>query len=110
MNSQFPLSSYIEKEVQPGAHINTTESLKQWITQKSWGHHACCTSKMGRSEDINAVLDGKFRVRGTRNLRVVDASIFPRIMGFFMALPTYLASEKAYIDILNDSKIASFCK
>jgi len=42
-----------------------------------------------------AVLDSSFRVRGTTNLRVVDASVFPRIPGYFLALPTYLISEKA---------------
>ena len=31
-----------------------------------------------------AVLDSRFRVHGTRGLRVVDASVFPRIPGFFI--------------------------
>jgi choline dehydrogenase len=42
-----------------------------------------------------AVLDGAFRVRGVEGLRVVDASVFPRIPGFFLASAVYVISEKA---------------
>ena len=42
-----------------------------------------------------AVLDSSFRVRGIQNLRVVDASVFPKIPGFFIVMPTYMISEKA---------------
>jgi len=41
------------------------------------------------------VLDGDFRVRGMTGLRVVDASVFPEIPGFFIALPIMMVSEKA---------------
>ena len=42
-----------------------------------------------------AVLDSSFRVRGIKGLRVVDASVFPKIPGFFVVMPTYMISEKA---------------
>ncbi|BDZ59358.1 GMC oxidoreductase [Barrientosiimonas endolithica] len=42
-----------------------------------------------------ADLDGDFRVRGIRGLRVVDASVFSDIPGFFIASAVYLVSEKA---------------
>jgi choline dehydrogenase-like flavoprotein len=42
-----------------------------------------------------AVLDSSFRVRGVQGLRVVDASVYPRIPGTFTALSTYLVGEKA---------------
>jgi choline dehydrogenase len=43
------------------------------------------------------VLDKDFRVIGIRdqNLRVVDASVFPKIPGYFIVLPIYLIAEKA---------------
>ena len=50
--------------------------------------------RLSRS-DPNAVLDSKFRVRGTSGLRVVDASVFPKIPGFFIVVPIYMVSEKA---------------
>ncbi|WP_289233093.1 GMC oxidoreductase [Barrientosiimonas endolithica] len=61
----------------------------------AWGHHACGTAKIGRDDDPGAVLDGDFRVRGVEGLRVVDASVFPDIPGFFIASAVYLVSEKA---------------
>jgi choline dehydrogenase-like flavoprotein len=41
------------------------------------------------------VLDSRFAVHGTRRLRVADASVFPRIPGFFVASAVYMIGEKA---------------
>jgi len=49
-----------------------------------------------------AVLDSKFRVYGTKGLRVVDASVFPRIPGLFIVSAIYMAAEKASEVILSD--------
>ena len=62
---------------------------------QAWGHHACGTAKIGRADDPTAVVDGSFRVHGLQGLRVVDASVFPDIPGFFIAAAVYLVSEKA---------------
>ena len=40
-------------------------------------------------------LGSDFRVHGTRGLRVVDASVFPRIPGFFIVTAIYMVAEKA---------------
>ena len=48
-----------------------------------------------------AVLDSSFRVRGTAGLRVVDASVFPKIPGTFTAVSTYMVAEKAADVILS---------
>jgi choline dehydrogenase-like flavoprotein len=53
------------------------------------------------------VLDSRFRVHGTQGLRVVDASVFPRIPGFFIVSAVYMVGEKAAEVILEDSKSAS---
>jgi len=50
------------------------------------------------------VLDSAFRVRGTRGLRVVDASVFPRIPGFFIVSAVYIVAEKAAEAILQDAR------
>jgi hypothetical protein len=42
-----------------------------------------------------AVVDSAFRVHGTQGLRVVDASVFPKIPGFFIVTAVYMISEKA---------------
>ncbi|RCI17265.1 hypothetical protein L249_3319 [Ophiocordyceps polyrhachis-furcata BCC 54312] len=83
------------REIWPGLEAQTDEQMKDWVQKEAWGHHACCTAPIGNADDVNAVLDSKFRVRGVDNLRVVDASIFPKIPGYFIVLPIYMISEKA---------------
>jgi len=51
-----------------------------------------------------AVLDSDFRVRGTQGLRVVDASVFLKIPGYFIVSAIYMISEKAVDAILKDAK------
>ena len=82
-------------EVWPGPNVTTETEMKQFIQDEAWGHHASCTCPIGADGDPNAVLDSKFRVRGVQGLRVVDASVFPKIPGFYIALPLYMVSEKA---------------
>jgi choline dehydrogenase len=84
-----------QAENYPGPEVQTREQIAQFIRDQAWGHHASCSNKMGPRTDPMAVLDGDFRVHGTRNLRVVDASVFPRIPGYFILTPIYMAAEKA---------------
>lgn len=82
-------------EVWPGTNVTTETEMKDFIKQEAWGHHASCTCPIGADNDPMTVLDSKFQVRGTQGLRVVDASVFPQIPGFYIALPVYMVSEKA---------------
>lgn len=91
------------KEVWPGKHINTDSEIQNFIMNESWGHHASCTAKIGTSDDPMAVLDSNFKVHGTTGLRVVDASVFPKIPGFFPAIAIYMLSEKAADVIAQDA-------
>jgi choline dehydrogenase-like flavoprotein len=84
--------------------VKDDETLKEWIRARAWGHHACGTCRVGRSDDPLAVVDSRFRVRGVQGLRVVDASIFPEIPGFFIVTNTYMISEKAADTIIADAK------
>jgi choline dehydrogenase len=87
----------VEAELTPG-----DRDLHKFVRDEAWGHHACGTNPMGRSCNSEAVVDSKFKVIGTSGLRIVDASIFPRIPGFFVAAPIYMIAEKATDDILRD--------
>jgi choline dehydrogenase len=69
--------------------------LDAFVRDRAWGHHASCTCRIGADGDPMAVLDKDFRVRGAKNLRVVDASVFPRIPGLFILASIYMISEKA---------------
>ena len=91
------------REIWPGPDKSSDEQIAAWIYKESWGHHACCTSKMGRADDDAAVVDADFRVHGTQGLRVVDASVFPEIPGTFIALPTYMIAEKAAAAVLGSA-------
>ena len=69
--------------------------LHDFVRDRAWGHHASFTCKIGEDGDPMAVMDKDFRVRGAKNLRVVDASVFPRIPGLFILTSVYMISEKA---------------
>ena len=78
-----------------------TENVRKWIKHVAWGHHACGTCQIGAEDNPAAVLDSRFRVRGVKGLRVVDASVFPRIPGFFIVANVYMIAEKA-ADVLTE--------
>jgi choline dehydrogenase len=78
----------------PGNGVQSDEELKAFIRDTAWGHHASCTCAIGPREN-NGVLDSSFRVHGTQRLRVVDASVFPRIPGTFIVSAIYMIAEKA---------------
>ncbi|KAH8680819.1 hypothetical protein BX600DRAFT_520041 [Xylariales sp. PMI_506] len=87
-------------EVWPGVGFkdggeNDDDSLNDFIRREAWGHHASCTNPIGPDSDPMAVLNSDFTVKGTQGLRVVDASVFPKIPGFYLATPIYMISEKA---------------
>jgi choline dehydrogenase len=64
-------------EIMPGEEVQTDAQILEYIRNNlfmNW--HAAATCKMGRTNDIMAVVDSKARVIGVQNLRVVDASAF----------------------------------
>jgi choline dehydrogenase-like flavoprotein len=100
-------------EVQPGPHKRDDSlELADWIINETWGHHAAGTCRIGSDSwrthpatqlrDKQAVLDSKFRIHGVRGLRVVDASVFPTIPGYFIAVPIFMIGEKAADTILDE--------
>jgi choline dehydrogenase-like flavoprotein len=91
----------LAEEEAPGKDVKTDEQLRDFVRYTAWGHHASCTCPIGSDNDPMAVLDSHFRVRGIEGLRVVDASVFPRIPGFFIVSSVYMIAEKAADVILN---------
>jgi choline dehydrogenase len=102
MNRHLKTLGVITDEQIPGLD-KTGDSLRQFIQNEAWGHHASCTNKIGADDDPMAVLDSEFRVRKTQALRVVDASVFPRIPGYFIVSAIYMISEKALDSIIGRS-------
>ena len=90
-------------EVLPGKDVTTKEAISEYAKDTAWGHHASSTCPIGADDDKMAVLDSSFRVRGTAGLRVVDASVYPKIPGTFTAVSTYMVAEKAADVILEQN-------
>ena len=102
ITDKFRKSGLIAEEETPGADVQTTDQLTDFVRWNAWGHHASCTCAIG-PEDQNGVLTSDFRVHHAHGLRVVDASIFPRIPGFFIVSSIYMIAEKAADVILSDA-------
>ncbi|WP_210275399.1 GMC oxidoreductase [Rhizobium sp. G21] len=89
-----------KQELLPGDQVQSDEELMDFVRSQAWGHHASCTCPIGGEYD-GGVVSSDFRVHGVKNLRVVDASVFPRIPGFFIVSSVYMIGEKAADVILN---------
>ncbi len=93
----------IAAEELPGERCQTDDELREFVRDNAWGHHASCSCPIGPREQ-GGVLDSDFRVHGVHGLRVVDASVFPRIPGFFIVSAVYMIGEKAAEVILASVK------
>ncbi|MEO8144463.1 MAG: GMC family oxidoreductase N-terminal domain-containing protein, partial [Betaproteobacteria bacterium] len=87
------LQKYEPEEFRPGPRANTDQELEQAAGELGTTiFHPVGTCKMG--SDPMAVVDDQLRVRGVERLRVVDASVMPRITSGNTNAPTYLIAEK----------------
>ena len=103
MNSHLAELGTISDEQVPGPAYQSDAEVREFIRNEAWGHHASCTAKIGAPDDPMAVLDSRFRVLGTQGLRVVDASVFPKIPGYFIVSAIYMVSEKAADLLMEDA-------
>lgn len=85
----------VEKELIPGGKFGdydaSLESAIRKYCDSIW--HPVGTCKMGN--DAEAVVDSQLQVHGMENLRVVDASIMPRITTGNTNAPTIMIAEKS---------------
>jgi choline dehydrogenase len=92
----------ITHEELPGADI-ADDQMRDFVRDRAWGHHASCTCAIGDPKS-GGVLTSDFKVHGVSGLRVVDASVFPRIPGFFLVSAVYMIGEKAADVIATDAR------
>jgi choline dehydrogenase len=91
---QQPLAKFRGEELHPGAATQSDEEIANFIrAEVQTLYHPVGTCKMG--DDTMAVVDSQLRVHGIERLRVVDASIMPRIIAGNTNAPTIMIAEKA---------------
>jgi choline dehydrogenase len=94
----------IGPELLPGQDLpsdSTDSEILSYIQANiGFNWHASCTCKMGREDDVMAVLDSKARVRGVSGLRVVDASSMPVLTPEHPMATVYALAEKIAVYVL----------
>jgi choline dehydrogenase len=94
------LEKYQPQEYRPGVEVQDEKSLERAAGELGTTiFHPVGTCKMGN--DPMAVVDERLRVRGVERLRVIDASIMPRITSGNTNAPTYVIAEMGARAILN---------
>ena len=95
------LAKYRPEEFRPGPAAQSDAELEKAAGELGTTiFHPVGTCKMGR--DALAVVDERLRVRGVDRLRVIDASIMPRITSGNTNAPTYAIAEKGARMVLED--------
>ena len=95
-----------DRETVPGEEVDTDEKLLD-AARRTGGtvYHPIGTCRMGRDED--AVTDPELRVRGVEGLRVIDASVMPRITSANTNAPTLMIAEKGASHVLGEIQPAA---
>lgn len=77
--SQPPIAHSLVGETRPGPEVVTDQAIiDAGLDEGYCGYHAVGTCAMGPNDDD--VVDSSLRVRGVRNLRVMDASVMPTMV------------------------------
>ena len=91
---QKPLSPFVLEEKLPGESVKTDQDYFDYACRLAkTDHHPVGTCRMGA--DDKAVVDIELKLKGVESLRVVDASIMPRIVSSNTNAATIMIAEKA---------------
>jgi len=107
ISAQPALAKYSPVEYLPGPQVRDDDEA---ALEKSAGDigttifHPVGTARMGRDDDVNAVVDARLQAIGLERLRVVDASVMPSITSGNTNSPTMMIAEKGAAMILEDSR------
>jgi len=91
-----PLSSVARGELAPGATAETDAALDDYLRRTvRTDYHPVGTCRMGHDDDPFAVVGPDLRLRGIDGLRVIDASVMPRIVTANTNAPTMAVADRA---------------
>jgi choline dehydrogenase-like flavoprotein len=97
-----PFDGYRGAELYPGPSRRSDAELAVAIREKAETiYHPVGTCRMG--SDPDSVVDSQLKVRGIKGLRVVDASVMPRLIGGNTNAPTIMIAERAADWVLKTS-------
>ena len=92
--AQEPLAAFVAEEILPGSDALTDDDLLAHLRARSQTlYHPVGTCRMGM--DPLAVVDAQLRVHGIERLRIVDASVMPRLPSGHTNWPVVMIAERA---------------
>ncbi len=101
--AQSAMAKYAPEEIKPGPEFQTDTEVAQAAGDVGTTiFHPTCTVRMGA--DDAAPLDAQLRFRGVAGLRVVDASVMPKITSGNTNAPTIMIAEKAAVMMLEETR------
>lgn len=105
--AQKAFDSYRGVELAPGSEVKTDADILNYIRANvETDYHPSCTCRMGM--DAQAVVDEEMRVHGIEGLRVVDASVMPRITCANLNAPVQMIAARAADFILGREQLEPF--
>ncbi len=91
--AQPSLARFCKAELNPGPDVKTRAQVEEWVRRATGtSYHMSGSCRMGADDE--AVVDGEGRVRAVSGLRVVDASIMPKVITGNLYAPVMMMAEK----------------
>ncbi len=88
-------SQWFEREEVPGEDLSGDDDLLDYARATgNTGYHLVGSCRMGVATDPMSVVDDKLRVHGLQQLRIIDASVMPRVTSSNTCAPTIMIAEK----------------
>jgi choline dehydrogenase len=95
---------YRKTELEPGPDVTSRDGLIAFIRRKAESvYHPVGTCRMGAAADGMSVVTPDLKVKGVEGLRVIDASVMPRLTGGNTNAPVIMIAERAAEMILGGS-------